>query len=205
MAKNLQSLLWALDMKPAVVVGHSAGVAIALRMALDGAVAPGCIVGLNAAIMPLGGSAGQLFSPLAKFLVGVPGVPSLFSWRARDRAMVERLLEGTGSRLDAGGVGFYARVVQEPAHAASALAMMAYWDLRPLVADLPKLRTTLLLVVGEADRAIPPADSARVVAIVPGARLHSFAGLGHLAHEEAPEPTAALIEATAREAGILPA
>ena len=202
MAKGLQSLLWALNVVPAVAVGHSAGAAIALHMCLEGSLQPRLVVGLNAALMPWGGAPGKLFSPLAKFLVGVPGVPQVFAWRARDDAMVAKLLEGTGSRLDARGVALYARVVREPSHAAAALAMMAYWDLNPLVRGLPGLKPRLLLIVGEADRAIPPGDAERTRALVPGAGVVSLPGLGHLAHEEAPERTAELILAAAREAGV---
>ena len=193
MAKSVQSLLWTLDVKPAVAVGHSAGAAIALRLALDHAIEPRLVVGLNAALMPWGGSAGKVFSPLAKFLVGVPGVPQVFSWRARDASMVEKLLAGTGSRLDERGVALYARVVREPSHAAAALAMMAYWDLHPLIRDLPGLTPKLLLIVGAADRAIPPTDAERVRASVPGATVVSMPGLGHLAHEEDAAGTADLI------------
>ena len=202
MAKGLQSLLWALDVKPVVLVGHSAGAAIMLQMCLDGMVQPRLVVGLNAALMPWGGAPGKLFSPLAKFLVGVPGVAQVFSWRARDEAMVAKLLEGTGSHLDARGVALYARVVREPSHAAAALAMMAYWDLNPLVAGLPALRPRLLLIVGEADRAIPPADAERTRSIVPDARVVVLPGLGHLAHEEDPAGTATLILDAARECGV---
>ena len=201
MAKGLQSLLWALDVKPAIVVGHSAGAAIGLQMCLDGMVQPRLVVGLNAALMPWGGAPGKLFSPLAKFLVGVPGVPQVFAWRARDDVMVQKLLDGTGSRLDAKGVALYARVVREPTHTAAALAMMAYWDLRPLVRDLPGLKSKLLLIVGEADRAIPPADAERTRELVPGAQIVAMPALGHLAHEEDPARTAELILAAARDAG----
>ncbi len=205
MAKGLQSLLWALDMNPAVAVGHSAGAAVALQMCLAGQLQPRLVVGLNAALMPWGGAPGKLFSPLAKFLVGVPGVPQVFAWRARDDAMVQKLLEGTGSRLDARGVALYARVVREPSHAAAALAMMAYWDLNPLVRDLPALAPKLVLIVGEADRAIPPADAERTRALVPGASVVAMPGLGHLAHEEAPSRTAELIVQAAQGAGVLAA
>ncbi len=203
MAKAVQSLLWALDMKPAVVVGHSAGAAVGLRLCLDGAVAPRLVVGLNAALKPWAGSAGKVFSPLAKFLVGLPGVPELFSWRARNAAMVAKLLEGTGSRLTPEGVALYAQVVREPSHAAAALAMMAYWDLNPLQADLPKLAPKLLLVVGEDDRAIPPANAKETVALVPRGEVASMPGLGHLSHEEDPAGTVALIMAAARAEGVI--
>ena len=199
MAKALQSLLWALEVKPAVAVGHSAGAAIVLRMVLDGMIQPHLVVGLNAALLPWGGAAGQFFSPLAKFLVGVPGVPQIFAWRARDMAMIEKLLTGTGSKLDARGVELYARVVREPSHAAAALGMMAYWDLHPLVRDLPGLSAKLLLIVGEGDQAIAPEGAERVRAMVPGAAVASLPGLGHLAHEEDPARTAELILAAAKE------
>ncbi len=203
MARSVQELLWALDVKPAVIVGHSAGAAIGLQMCLDGAVQLRLVVGLNAALMPWGGAPGKLFSPLAKFLVGVPGVPQVFAWRARDKAMVSKLLEGTGSRLDARGVALYARVVREPTHAAAALAMMAYWDLNPLVAALPGLSRRLLLIVGAADRAIPPADAEKVRAMVPDASVVALPGLGHLAHEEDPAQTAELILAAARDLSVI--
>jgi magnesium chelatase accessory protein len=197
MAKALQSLLRTLDMQPDVAVGHSAGAAIVLRMCLDGMIQPRLAVGLNAALMPWGGAAGQVFSPLAKFLVGVPGVPQIFAWRARDMAMIQKLLSGTGSKIDARGAALYARVVREPSHAAAALGMMAYWDLNPLVRDLPRLVPKLLLIVGEGDRAIPPEGAAKVAAMVPGATVASLPGLGHLAHEEDPARTADLILAAA--------
>lgn len=205
MARDLQALLWALDVKPAAVAGHSAGAAVAIRMALDGKLpAVRLVVGLNAALMPLGGVAGQIFSPLAKLLAGLPGLPDLFAWRARDPATVAKLLRDTGSTLDARGVALYARVVREPRHAAAALGMMAHWDLRPLADELPGLQPQLLLAVGAGDRTVPPADSARVQAAVPGAELVSWPGLGHLAHEEAPAQAAAMIVAAARTAGVLP-
>ena len=67
-----------------MAAGHSAGAAILVRMCLDGQIAPQGLVSLNGAMLPLGGSAGQLFSPLAKLLAGLPLLPDLFAWRARD-------------------------------------------------------------------------------------------------------------------------
>jgi len=204
MAKALQGLLIALNMRPVVAVGHSAGAAVLARMALDGAIQPRALVSLNGAFVPLQGVPGQLFSPLARLLVGLPGLPQVFAWRARDPAMVAQLLAGTGSALDAEGVRLYGQVVRRPAHAASALGMMAHWDLRPLLADLPRLRTPLLLVAGAGDRSVPPAQSAQVRDLVPGSTLATLPGLGHLAHEERPADVAALILQFARANGALP-
>ena len=200
MAGAVRSLLQVMDMRPVLAVGHSAGAAVALRMVLDGMIAPAGVVALNGALQPMAGMAGQLFSPLAKLLVGLPMLPSLFAWRARDKGVVEKLLTGTGSTVDPQGVALYARLIQDPRHTAAALAMMARWDLKPLVADLPGLRTRLLLIVGENDLAIPPAASDTVARAAPGASVTRMPGLGHLSHEEDPAGTAALIEAFADEA-----
>ncbi len=197
MAAAVAALLRALDMQPALVAGHSAGAAIALRMTLDGTIAPRGVVALNGALMPLAGMAGQIFSPLAKLLVGLPLLPSLFAWRARDTKVVAKLLADTGSTLDAQGVALYARVIQDSRHAAAALAMMAQWDLKPLLADLPRLAAPLLLVTGANDRAVPPAQSAEIARRTPGARLDTMPGLGHLSHEEDPAGTADRIAAFA--------
>jgi len=204
MAAALQGLLTILNLKPAAAAGHSAGAAILARMALDGLPSLRALVSLNGAFIPLQGPAGQMFSPLARLIVGLPGLPQLFAWRARNPAMVRSLLDATGSTLDAEGVRLYGEVVRRPGHAAAALAMMAHWDLRPLLTDLPRLQTPLLLVAGANDRTVPPSQSAQVRALVPGAELTILPGLGHLAHEERPSETAALVEAFARKQGVVP-
>lgn len=175
---------------------------MALRMVLDGAMSPRGVVGLNGALRPFGGAAGQIFSPLAKLLTGLPLLPGLFSWRARQDSVVEKLLAGTGSRIDAEGVRLYARLMQDPRHTGAALAMMARWDLRPLVADMKRLAVPLLLVVGENDRAIAPSVSEEAARLVPDGRVARMQGLGHLSHEEDPAGTVALIEAFAIPLGL---
>ena len=203
MARALADLCGALAVAPALAVGHSAGAAILARMCLDGLADPRALVSLNGALLPLYGLPGRVFSPLAKLIAGLPGLANLFAWHTGNRAVVERLLRETGSRIDADGVEFYARLAANPAHAGAALSMMANWDLFPLVRDLPRLRQKLLLVVGENDRSIAPADAERVRALVPGADLVRLPGLGHLAHEEAPEATARLLLDLARATHIL--
>ena len=205
MAKSLQGLLWALNMTPALAVGHSAGAAILARMTLDGQIAPRGLISLNGAFVPLEGVPGQIFSPLAKLLVGLPLLPQLFAWRAKDDAVVGGMLESTGSRIDPEGVTLYGRMIRNPAHAAAALGMMSQWDLHPLLRDIGHLAAPLLLVVGANDRAVPPAQAARVRDMVPGASLVSMPGLGHLAHEERPEDAAAIVLGFARELGVSPA
>ncbi len=203
MAQTLAELCRTLGIAPALAVGHSAGAAVLARMCLDAAIAPHGLVALNGALLPLYGLPGRVFSPLAKLIVRLPGVPDLFAWRAGDRRMVERLLRDTGSTLDARGVDLYARLAGRPDHARAALTMMAAWDLDPLLRDLPRLRQPLLLIAGANDRTIAPAESERVRALVPDRRIRILPRLGHLAHEEAPAATAAAVLEFAQDCGAL--
>jgi magnesium chelatase accessory protein len=204
MARALTALLAKLDLTPAMAAGHSAGAAILLRMVFDGQIAPRALVGLNAAIMPMGGMAAPVFAPLGKLLARFSLVPELFSWHAADENVVRKMLRGTGSTLEPAGVSLYRRVMKNPRHAAAALAMMANWDLRPVRRELPGLHTPLLLIVGGNDRTIPPSAAAEIRAILPRTEIATLPGLGHLAHEETPEDVAGLMLRFARAQAILP-
>ncbi|WP_137124548.1 alpha/beta fold hydrolase BchO [Roseomonas sp. HF4] len=193
MARLVAALVEALGLRPVVAVGHSAGAAVALRMALDGRIAPRAVVSLNGALTPLGEEHAAFFTRAARLLVGLPFVPRLFAWRAANREVAERLLRDTGSRIDARGVELYARLFRRAGHLSGALRMMANWDLAPLLRDLPRLGAALLLAVGANDRTIAPSKARRIAALVPGARIETLSGLGHLMHEERPDLVASLL------------
>jgi magnesium chelatase accessory protein len=197
MAGAVGDLLRALDAAPRIVVGHSAGAAIALRLALDQRIAPSEILSFNGALLPLGERHAAFFTRAARLLVGLPFVPGLMAWRASNRGVAERLLADTGSRIAPRGVELYARLFRHSGHLASALGMMARWDLVPLLRDLPRLAARLTLVVGSQDRAVPPAQAERIRQRLPAARLVTMPGLGHLAHEEQPAEAARLIRQAA--------
>ena len=187
MARGVAALLREIGVAASVLIGHSAGAAVAVRMALDDPSAPAAIISLNGALLPLHGLAGQLFSPLAKLLAAHRVVPRLFAWRADDDARVRRLVASTGSRIADADIALYRRLVSDPAHVAGALAMMAHWDLHSLAAELPRLRAPMQLLAAEGDRTLPPTHARRVAALLPQAGLTVLPGLGHLAHEEAPQ------------------
>ncbi len=184
MAEAVAALLDAQQLRPALVIGHSAGAAIGAQLCLDGRTQPAALVSINGALLPLHGLAGRVFSPLARLLAAQPAVPLWFAKRAAHPAVLQRLLDSTGSKLDAEGQRLYGRLVTDAEHAAGALRMMASWDLQPLAAALPRLQTPLHLLAGTRDLTVPPAHSERVQRRVPGAELHALSGLGHLAHEE---------------------
>ena len=80
--------------------------------------------------------------------------------------------------------------------------MMSQWRLDAVYAGLEHLAPALTLIVGERDLAAPPAQAHETAAQAGGARVEVVEDVGHLAHEEAPERVAALIEAAADRAGI---
>lgn len=201
MAAALEELLEALALEPTIAVGHSAGAAIVLRMALERPRRASLLVGLAAALVPLRGVARALFPPAARLLARSSVASSLIAFRARDRGSVDRMLQSTGSTLDARGVELYARLSKRPAHVAAVMAMMASWDLEPLFAELPRLDVPMLLIAGEGDRAVPLRQQRFAAARMRQARVVVVSGAGHLVHEEEPRAVAHAIidEALARE------
>jgi magnesium chelatase accessory protein len=196
------------------VVGHSAGAALALRASLDGGLAPRCLIGINAALLPFSGPARLVLPALARVLHHQPWladrVADLVARRAADGAGLQRLVRSTGSTLDATGLALYGRLISDPAHVRGALAMMAHWDLDQLQRDLlravdraassqtPTRLPTLHLVTGARDATVPPRQARTLHDALAGRpgwdmHLHELPGLGHLAHEEAPGRLAELI------------
>ncbi len=186
MAALMGALLRELGVAPVLAVGHSAGAAVSVRMALDGLVPEArALVAINGALLPFPGFAQTLFPGLAKLLFVNPFVPRLFALTAGGAGGVTRFLaRATGSAIGADYAADYAKLFGQHGHVAGALGMMASWDLAALERDLPQLAVPLALIVGEADAAVPPSVAARVQGIVPGATIHSLPDLGHLAHEE---------------------
>lgn len=200
MAKAVADLLVELDLSPVVLVGHSAGAAVAIQMVLSGRVHPQAIIALSAALLPFPGLASKLFPTLAKLLFVNPFAPHIFAGIARNPGEVARFMpRSTGSAIDAEGIDFYAQLFAKPGHIAGAIGMMASWELEPLQRNLPKLAVPLLMIHGDGDTAIPLAKARAAAALVPGARLEVLGGLGHLAHEEAPERVATMIVEFAEE------
>lgn len=198
-AAAIRTLSTDLRIEPPLIVGHSAGAAIAARVALDiaGRASPR-VLSLNGALRPLAGWTAMAFVPVARLLGLNPWVPPLVSWRAgTDPHAVRCLLDSTGSRIDAGMLDHYQGLLRSRGHVAGTLRMLSQWDLRPLARDLPRLGARLTLAVGASDRTVSPRQAEWVRSQVTGCRCVELAGLGHLAHEEAPQAVAGLIESVA--------
>jgi magnesium chelatase accessory protein len=195
MARAIAELLRTLNAAPSCAIGHSAGAAILIRMAVDGALpATTPVVGINAALMPYGGFPGRLFMPLARSLASSPLLTRVFAWRASDLSSVERVLASTGSTLDKEGLELYATLFRNAAHVAAAMDMMAHWDLDGMPRLIAGLRHRLLLMACGGDQAVRADDAFEIQKHAPAVRVEFVRGLGHLAHEEQPMTIAALLE-----------
>jgi magnesium chelatase accessory protein len=193
MAAALGGLLDELGLQPELIVGHSAGAAVAAQMCLAGLVSPAALVSVNGALLALPGLTGQFFSISARLLAGIPTLPAWVAGLGGRQRFTQRLIDGTGSTLGDAEVEYYRQLVSHPRHVAAALRMMANWDLESLQAKLPELRTPTHLVVCEQDRTVPPSQSYLVARHLAESQLHRLEGLGHLGHEEDPARFAQLL------------
>jgi magnesium chelatase accessory protein len=150
MARALAGLLAKLDLKPAIAIGHSAGVAVLLEMALSQHFAPGRIVGLNAALEPIRGNA--LLSPLAKLLFANPLTSRLVSFQARIGNMADNLIKATGSAVD----NHRPRLLRHAVAATCPCQRRARNDgelerLEPMLARFGELKTPVTLIAAADD------------------------------------------------------
>lgn len=192
MAEDIAALCAQEAWHPFLIIGHSAGAAIALRLAEMLPVAG--VVGINAALGKFDGLAGWFFPVIARLLALTPLVAQAFSKFAGTPTHVRRLLASTGSRIEPAGEAQYLRLLQMPSHVDATLAMMSQWTLDPLLARLPGQVLPCLLITSSHDRAVPPSVSQKAALAMPDACWVDVPGYGHLVHEEAAVEVVAAID-----------
>lgn len=198
MTEDIHALCTAQGWHPRAIIGHSAGAAIALNLSRvltrpDGQ--PPDVIGINAALDRFQGIAGWLFPVLAKVLALNPLTSALFTLGSHPEIRARRLITGTGSDIDEAGLACYGRLISDRAHVDATLQMMAQWDVSDLLDHLPGITARCLLLTGARDSAVAPDVSIRAATRLASCDTICMDGLGHLAHEEAPEATLAHITA----------
>ncbi len=190
----LATLLKALKLKaPALVVGHSAGAALALRWAADAPQPPHAVLGFAPSLVPPPPQYGQWLAPVVTPIATSAAVTSLLAWVAGPTGMIDGLLASTGSRLPPAQKACYRRVFADPAHVRGAMSFMAAADLPSLLPACSGLKSAVHFVLGEQDRWIPERPLRRVIERhLPQATVERWPG-GHLLHEEDPARAAARV------------
>lgn len=181
-----------LELESPVVLGHSAGGAIAMSWWLQAHTPrPGRLLAINPAVLPFSGVAGVMFPAMAKIAAMLPLLDSAIAARARKTSEVRRLIEGTGSVLRDSATARYQALMARPSHVRAVLEMMAGWRLDGLIDAWRANSLPLDVLLGANDRAVPPQ---KTQAELDGlANFLCLEGVGHLAHEETPDAVAAWI------------
>lgn len=185
MAQDLVRLCADQGWQPVAILGHSAGGAIALRMAELLPDPPKAMIGINAALGSFEAAAGVLFPVMAKVLSLMPMIPTVVSKLWGTQAKVDNLLASTGSKLEPAGRAQYLALVQDAAHIEGALGMMSQWQLAGLLSRLPAIAVPVLLIANLGDKIVPARISERAGAQLAKATVVLLPTHGHLAHEEA--------------------
>jgi magnesium chelatase accessory protein len=202
-AADLDALLAALKVDPpALVAGHSAGAALAIRWALGTAQPPRGIIGFNPSLITPPAAYTNLLGPLIAPVATSSLVASaLASISARTR-VVDRLLASTRSSVPAAQRTRYATLFRDPEHVRGAIGLMATADLPALLESGRTLGVPTTFVIGVDDPWVRAAPLRRVLAdSFPAAKVLEWSG-GHVLHEAQPGQAAQLIIAElARIAG----
>lgn len=188
MAQWLEEALVQLQVSPNLLVGHSAGGAVALAMALTHP--ERSVLGLAPSLVPP--------PPLYNSLVGpwlgpiVRSRPSLAfgHWLAGQHLVIDRLLASTASPIDVNQQRRYRTLFASKAHLEGTLAFMAGTDLPALLAD-PRLSSIQKVAILSArdDPWIPAASLQEIVQTrLPTARTRWLDKGGHLFHESDSRP-----------------
>ena len=192
-ATNVSALLQSLELKPHIVVGHGAGAAVLIEMCLENRISPQRIIAINGALLPSKSPGGQLLSRLVKPLILNGFSARVFAWLNSTGGIVKFLIGRSGSNIPSPELALYERLMGNRAHVAAAMSMMAEWDLVAFGQRLKDLNVPLVLAVGTEDRAVSPDDAVRLNELLPSAKVVRLRGLGHLAHEAAPDKIAQMV------------
>ncbi|MEO0698730.1 MAG: alpha/beta fold hydrolase BchO [Pseudomonadota bacterium] len=192
MSADLNALLDDQGWQPELIIGHSAGGALALHLAesLDH---PARVIGINAALEPFEGPAAWLFPMMAKMLAINPFTSVAFTAGGSAMARARGLIRTTGSNIPDESLRCYAKLFSDRGHVDSTLQMMAQWDVEKFAARIKRVETPILLIAGSNDLTVSPDVSRRTAAAMINATFVELERLGHLAHEEDPDLVAQTI------------
>ena len=186
-------LLRNIDFYPNIIMGHSAGAAVAYELAKKIETKPNTIA-INAAFGQFSGLAGVAFPYFAK-IASSTTIPARFlSLLASKEEIVRKLLASTGSIIPELQIKCYQYLFSNTEHVDGTLQMMADWDLGYFLDRLPEETAPIHFLVGDKDTTVPPHISKSWDQSMPNSSLTQFNGLGHLLHEESPSAVSSILE-----------
>ena len=200
MAEALQQLLGHLQCTGHVVmVGHSAGAALAIEWALRFAKQnPGLaltrIVGLNPSLVPPPLLYTTMLGPVVAPIATSAAMTGMLAFIAANTGMVDQLLDSTGSKIPEAHRRLYRYLFTQPNHVQGAMEFMAGADLPALLSRARSLTTPTSFLIGAQDAWVKEEPLKNVIrASFPAAAVTTWTG-GHLLHEERPADVARFIQ-----------
>lgn len=196
MRDDLAAAMEAFECDPEVLVGHSAGAALALMIAAQRSRPARLVLGVNPSLarperMPMP----RWIETFARPFVRAGAFAQFWATIGRSPAMLRRVLVSTGSPTTADQRTCYARIASSPSHVHAALTMMVQWDDAAVARAFGLVgrgAQQVVLLAGDRDRWIPVPVIQRVAARISGAEVRTF-DAGHLGPEERPGDIARLI------------
>ncbi|HSO94511.1 MAG TPA: alpha/beta fold hydrolase [Acidimicrobiia bacterium] len=204
LAADLRTVLETLDLRDAILVGHSmGGVAVQAFALRHPDVLHERVRGLvlDSTLAKTSLSASRQLRGLAERVTGVfdlrkvmdhPNLGSMFARVGFGREPLASHLELNREMLAS----------CDSTTAREATTALLSLD---LTAELPRLDIPTLVLGGTADVITPPAESRRLAELIPGAQLHLFEGAGHMLMLERSDAFDDLLLDFARDLGVLPA
>ena len=188
MANDIISLLRTERLSPEIIIGHSAGAALAFRLALDMQATVKGIIAINGVLDHYFSGLNSFFYPIvAKALAMNPLAAPLFAKINKLTDQTQQLKKMTGSKLDDESLSHYKTLFSNPKHLAGTLAMMSQWKLEKLNDDLPNFNQQSLFLIGKNDRMVSKNALIQYAKKVKNSEIIEEDGLGHLMHEEEPQ------------------
>ena len=185
----LKKLLIVLNInKINLVIGHSAGAAVAIELSIDNNLQQiAGLVGLNPSLVPPPISYNFFLNPWVSPLVASKGFTSFLSFATQNTSLVENLLISTGSKLDFNQKKLYKKIFSQDKHVKGAVKFMASTNLLNLLGKSNDLKTKTTFIVGKEDPwvKINPLK-AIIVQNFPNSKIIENTG-GHLMHETYPK------------------
>ena len=189
---GLMELVKIIRFEPDLIVGHSAGAAIAVLLSEKIKTKDGVIC-INAAFGEFPGIAGVMFPIFAKIIAVVPFSSDVLAGLSKNKERTEKLIANTGSKITKERVNHYKVLFSKPNHVKGTLKLMAEWDLSEFLNNLKNCNSYVKFLVGNLDKTVPISISKKWSQILPRTSYYEISGAGHLVHEEKPYEVSQII------------
>ena len=189
---GLMELIEKIRFVPDLIVGHSAGAAIAVLLS-EKIKARSGVICINAAFGEFPGLAGVMFPIFAKIIAVVPFSSDVLAGLSKNKERTEKLIANTGSKITRDRLDHYKVLFSKPNHVKGTLKLMAEWDLSEFLKNLKNCNSNINFLVGILDKTVPISVSKKWSQILPRTKYHEISGAGHLVHEEKPYEVSQII------------